>query len=69
MTYFELIFVYDVTRGRVHFFIFCENPMAGYTPWGCKESDRTEETDHAHAFLRMDLTFLQLHLLKRLSLI
>ena len=28
-----------------------ENPMernlAGYSPWGCKESDTTEETEHA----------------------
>ena len=30
--------------------------MSGYTPWGHKESDRTEATDHAHAFLYMDLT-------------
>ena len=50
-------------------FFFLKNPRSGYTEWGCKESDRTESTDHAHVFLHMDLTFIQLHLLKRLSLI
>ena len=56
MTYFELIFVYDEIRWHLFFFFFLvANPMSGYTPWGHKESDRTEATDHAHAFLYMDL--------------
>ena len=41
--------------GTFFFFFLVANPMSGYTPWGHKESDRTEATDHAHAFLYMDL--------------
>ena len=28
--------------------------LAGYSPWGCKELDTTEVTEHAHTHLRIE---------------
>ena len=28
-----------------------QRSLVGHSPWGCKESDMTEATEHAHAYL------------------
>ena len=29
-----------------------QRSLAGYSPWGCKESDMTEATEHTHTTIR-----------------
>ena len=41
--------------------VYSLQSMAGYSPWGCKESDTTEATQHAHmifSFLLNSISFL-----------
>jgi len=33
--------------------------LAGYSPWGCKESDMTEVTEHANSSLRREKDVLE----------